>query len=180
MRDHKRLSKFLSLILRHKAVDFALELDAAGYVDLQKIWAVINSEFHGRATQADFDALMAETNRFEINDGKIRALYGHSAVSDVHYPPATPPEYLYHGTVAAALKSIRAQGLSAQARQYVHLSTTRERASEVATRHGTPVLLTIRAMDAHHNGIVFHHPEPQHFLAKSIPPRYIDVSVETD
>jgi putative RNA 2'-phosphotransferase len=169
MSGTKRLSKFLSLVLRHKAGDFGLELDAAGYADLQAVWSVIASQFRGHVTQDDFDALMVESNRFEIRAGKIRARYGHSDVGEVRYPPATSPEYLYHGTVEAALVSIRVEGLTAQARQYVHLSTTVERTAQVATRRGTPVVLTIHALDAHRGGISFH--LPNHSISWQKPSR---------
>ncbi|MDX2140924.1 MAG: RNA--NAD 2'-phosphotransferase, partial [Chloroflexota bacterium] len=60
------------------------------------------------------------------------------------------------------------------ARQFVHLTTSEERARTVAGRHaGDTVLLTIRAGDAHRAGIVFYHPEAEHYLAKAIPAEYI-------
>jgi putative RNA 2'-phosphotransferase len=54
------------------------------------------------------------------------------------------------------------------------LSTTVERASNVAARHGKPVLLEIRALAAHNAGHVFHHPEDQHYLVRAVPPEFID------
>jgi RNA:NAD 2'-phosphotransferase (TPT1/KptA family) len=60
-------------------------------------------------------------------------------------------------------------------RQYVHLSTTIERAMKVGSRRMEQViLLEIKASEAYHSGIMFYNPEPEHFLAKSIPPGYID------
>jgi putative RNA 2'-phosphotransferase len=60
-------------------------------------------------------------------------------------------------------------------RQYVHLSTTMERAREVASRRTRePVILSVRALDAHAAGVVFHSPEPQHFLARTIAPQFIE------
>jgi hypothetical protein len=41
---------------------------------------------------------------------------------DLGLPPATPPAYLYHGTVAPALDAIRAEGLRPMSRHDVHLS----------------------------------------------------------
>lgn len=174
MGNSKHLSRFLSLVLRHKAGNFGLALDSEGFATLEAVWVVLHKDYRGSATQADFDQLMSQTNRFEIANGKIRALYGHGDVSDIDYPAAEPPERLYHGTVAAALDSIRREGLTSQARQYVHLSTTLDRASEVATRRGTAIILTIRALEAHRAGIIFHNPEPKHYLARSIPPEFID------
>ena len=108
-----------------------------------------------------------------VQDGRIRAMYGHSKVA-VAYPAVEPPEKLYHGTTPEAVVFIRKEGLTSQKRQFVHLSTTVERASNVATRHGEPVLLVIRALEAHEAGHVFHHPEDQHYLVHSVPPEFID------
>ena len=88
--------------------------------------------------------------------------------------PAIPPEILYHGTVDKALPAIRKQGLNGQKRQYVHLSTTTDRATDVAGRRGKPILLRIRAKVAHDAGIEFYHPEPKHFLVKTLPPEFIE------
>jgi putative RNA 2'-phosphotransferase len=55
------------------------------------------------------------------------------------------------------------------------LSTTPERAVEVATRHGRPILLEIDARGAQASGVVFYHPEAQHYLAKAIPPQFIKI-----
>ena len=121
--------------------------------------------------------LLAQTTagrqRYEVKDGRIRALYGHSAV-EVDYLPATPPEILYHGTTEGALASIRREGLTSQKRQFVHLSTDIERAADVGSRHGKPVILRIKALEAHNAGYVFHHPEPRHYLTKAVPPEFID------
>jgi putative RNA 2'-phosphotransferase len=102
-------------------------------------------------------------------------MYGHSKVRDIEYVPAVPPEILYHGTNARAVQSIREEGLSAQNRQYVHLTTNINNATNVASRRtDTPIMLKIRAKEAHNAGLVFHHAEREHFLARTIPPEYID------
>jgi RNA:NAD 2'-phosphotransferase (TPT1/KptA family) len=55
----------------------------------------------------------------------------------------------------------------------------RSPAQTVADRHGDEiVILTIRAAEAHADGIVFYHPEAEHYLARSIPQEYIEASNE--
>jgi putative RNA 2'-phosphotransferase len=86
-----------------------------------------------------------------------------------------PPPLLYHGTTGRALAGIRRHGLRPMRRQYVHLSTSVERASTVGGRRTRqPVVLVIRAEAAHAAGIVFHSPEPRHYLAAAIPPEFVD------
>ncbi len=174
-----KLSKFMSLVLRHRPRDFGLELDEEGFVPLDALVALVERQ-HGLPFGRE-DVLEVvehgQPKRFEIRGDRIRATYGHSrkAAPQVVYPPVEPPPLLYHGTHPAALAGIRKQGIRAMARQYVHLSTTVERALEVAGRRtGSPVILTIRAQEAYAAGVVFHSPEPKHFLAQAIAVEYID------
>lgn len=177
-----RLSKFLAVMLRHSPHEYGLSPDSEGFVPLDSALAQIEKRFPGRYTRADLDAVVAGDargkKRYQIEGDRIRALYGHSQVS-VEYPPALPPARLYHGTVARHLDSIRERGLRAQARQYVHLTTSLERARTVAGRHDDSIIiLTIYAGEAHAAGIVFYHPEAEHYLARSIPSEYIEISAE--
>lgn len=180
--QHKRISKLVALMLRHDPDAFGLEPDENGFADLDTVWRAVQTRLQGRVTRADFDAMLLSEGgqqRYEVQARRIRALYGHSTV-EVAYAPVVPPEVLYHGTVAAALAAIRAEGLTSQARQYVHLSANRERALSVAQRHGKPVLLSLRAHAAHEAGIIFYQPEPQHFLVRSLPPTFIDFPIEPE
>jgi putative RNA 2'-phosphotransferase len=178
-----RLSKFLALVLRHKAAAFGLAPDAEGFVPLAALVAIVEREFGGRAGLADIQRLVDEgqPRRYEIRGDQIRASYGHSlpASAPVAYPPATPPATLYHGTPARALAAIRRDGLRAMSRQYVHLSTTVERARDVGSRRaGEPIILRVRAEAAAAVGIPFYSPEPKHFLTPAIPPEFIEFPTE--
>lgn len=177
--DHKRLSKFLAVILRHKPEQFGVELDAHGWTSLDPVWQAVREKYGDRYDIEDLEAVVAGDKtgkkRYEMVYGRIRALYGHSDVRDIEYPAAEPPELLYHGTNARAAEAIREEGLAAMGRQYVHLTTNRENALNVARRRTpTPVMLHIRAKDAHAAGIVFHQAEDEHYLTKTVPPDYID------
>jgi putative RNA 2'-phosphotransferase len=175
MPDLKRLSKFLAVVLRHKPGQFGVELDAEGYTDLNTVWRVVKGRYGERYRRDDLLGLLStdDQGRYELTAaGRVRARYGHSVVPVV-YPPVKPPPTLYHGTVADALKSIQAHGLQAGGRQYVHLSTTPDRAHEVAGRRGRPVLLTIQAQAAHDSGVIFHQPESSHYLVRELPAAYI-------
>lgn len=173
----KHLSKFLTLMLRHKADSFGVVLDAEGFADLDAVWAVVQARLGQNYTRAHLDALLSDSvtaQRFEIHDGKIRARYGHSEdVRAVVYPPAEPPALLYHGTYVDAFKAILAEGIHAQSRQYVHLSTSVEHVLRVAERHGKPIVLQVSAARMHAAGFVFYQPEPLVYLTKTVPPEYL-------
>ncbi len=174
-----KLSKFLSLLLRHRAADFDITLDSEGFTDTDAVWEQVQKHYPGVYTYKDLLQAAEEgadgKKRYEIVGRRIRARYGHSAVQTITYPPVTPPEYLYHGTTREALDSIREQGLISQNRQFVHLSLDPDWAQSVGARHSkNTVVLRVRALEAHLAGHAFHHPEPKHYLALSIPPAFID------
>src|SRR5215472_3275520 len=120
-----RISKFLSLILRHEPERVGLKLDSAGWIDVTELLEAVNR--HGTSLTLDELKHVVATNdkkRFAFSeDGKrIRANQGHSVEVEVRYEPQTPPELLYHGTPERFVESIRATGLNKGQRHHVHLS----------------------------------------------------------
>lgn len=173
-----QLSKFLALILRHKAGNLDITIDHEGFTDIESVWHVISNKFGTRYTIEDLHEVVAGDQygkkRYEIVDTRIRAMFGHSDVGEILYPTIVPPAILYHGTSIEAIESIKTSGLLSQSRQYVHLTTNYENATRVANRHSKEiVVLELSAKDAYENGVVFHQPEAEHFLCKSVPSRFI-------
>src|SRR5713226_6194681 len=119
----KRLSKFLSLILRHEPERFGLQLDGDGSVPLADLLAVVRREREWeRVSEEQIREVVSTSDkqRFEITGSNIRARYGHSMPQRITYPEAEPPEILYHGTSPQSLPAIRTEGLKSMQRQYVH------------------------------------------------------------
>jgi len=182
MANKTQLSKFLALILRHKADEFNLQLDTDGFVNVDQVWEIIEKQYGNKFSYQDLKSIVDGDNhgkkRYEIVDGKIRAMFGHSDVREITYPIVTPPKHLYHGTSQEAINSIKATGLQAQSRQYVHFTTNLDNATRVANRHSkNTIILQIRALDAYNDGIVFHQPEAEHYLCKQIAPKYINFDI---
>lgn len=178
--DRIKLSKFLALILRHKPDNFGLELDEDGFVGVDDVWVRVVNRFHEKYSFDDLLAVVAGDERgkkrYEIVDGKIRALFGHSQVTQISYPAIVPPELLYHGTAAEAVPEILETGLQARSRQYVHMTSELAIAHTVAHRHSNDiVILVIRAQEAHNSGVVFHNPEENTYLARAVPAQFINV-----
>jgi len=124
-REQVRVSKFLSLVLRHKPETVGLELDEAGWVSVADL--LEKCDRYGKAITPKQLADVVENSdkkRFEFNeDGSmIRCCQGHSVPVDLGYPPVEPPEFLFHGTVGKRLGSIRKEGLLKGKRHHVHLS----------------------------------------------------------
>src|SRR5438045_588771 len=144
----KRLSKFLSLVLRHQPDEIGIALDPAGWTPVEELLAALSR--HGKnVTRADLEFMVEHNDkkRFAFSeDGlSIRASQGHSVEVELGYVPADPPEGLFHGTVEKFLESIRRLGLVKGNRHHVHLSATTETAVAVGGRRGKPVVLTVRA-----------------------------------
>src|SRR5262245_60914009 len=100
------ISKFLSLVLRHKPEEIGLIMDSNGWVDVDELIEKCNR--HGM--KLDFETLekVVLTNdkqRFAFNEdcSKIRANQGHSLDIELNLEPKVPLETLYHGTVAKYL-----------------------------------------------------------------------------
>ena len=116
----------------------------------------------------------SEKPRYEMRDGLIRALYGHSTLKRLEKSPAEPPKLLYHGTTDTALPLILGEGLKPMGRQYVHCSVDITMAQEVARRKGDRiVVLRVLAREAHQAGVVFYYGNALVWLADLIPSRYL-------
>jgi putative RNA 2'-phosphotransferase len=159
-KHHTEISKFLSFVLRHKPEAIGLALDAEGWADIDLLIASANQS--GQALTRPLLQEVVETSdkkRFTISeDGlRIRAAQGHSTQSvAITYVEKQPPEFLYHGTATRFLDSIREQGLLPGARHYVHLSENQETATAVGQRYGKPVVLKIKALQMHQQGVKFY------------------------
>ncbi len=169
-----KVSKYLSKHLRHQPERIGLTLGEAGWVEIDML--IEAAATHGfRFTRAELDHVVESNDkrRFAVEDGRIRASQGHTVEVDLGLPSATPPPYLYHGTVAAYLGAIRAEGLRAMNRHDVHLSPDRETATRVGARRGRPVVLSVDAGAMHRDGHVFRVSDNGVWLTEAVPPDYL-------
>ena len=169
-----RVSKYLSKHLRHQPERIGLTLDEAGWVEIDTLIAAAAA--HGfRFTREELDHVVAanDKKRFAIDSTRIRASQGHSVEVDLGLPPATPPPYLYHGTVDRFLDAIRAEGLRPMNRHAVHLSPDRETATQVGARRGRPVVLSVDSAAMHRDGHLFHVSANGVWLTQAVPPLYL-------
>lgn len=175
--DFVALSKKMAHALRHAPWIYELELDNEGWVPVANLLETLRAERRQwrDLREEDLAELIARADkqRYEMRDGKIRALYGHSLPGKLAKIEATPPALLYHGTTPAVLDAIRAHGLKPMRRQYVHLSVDVPTALQVARRRtDRAVILKVRAAAAHAQGIKFYRGNDMVWLADSVPPEY--------
>ncbi|MFB6273535.1 MAG: RNA 2'-phosphotransferase [Salinibacter sp.] len=171
-------SKFLSYVLRHNPDALGLDLDPGGWADIDTL--LDRARADGRSLdRALLERVVAHgaKERFALSaDGtKIRANYGHSIDVDLALTPSSPPPHLHHGTARQALPAIRNEGLRPQSRQYVHLSTTREEAKQVGSRHGTPVVLTVDAQGLVEADHALYRSTEAVWLTNRVPAQFLDV-----
>lgn len=172
------LSKLMTYILRHRPDEFGLVLDEDGFVSLKELVQAIAEEkgwSYVRRSHIMEVASTTERERFEIQDEKIRAIYGHSLPHRIHYETAAPPTILYHGTRRKSYQHILQRGLDPMGRSYVHLTTSPELAMRIGRRRDPqPVLLEIQARRASEEGITFYLVNPLIYLVNHIPSSYIN------
>ena len=172
-----KISKFLSLVLRHNPDAIGLSLDYAGWADITEL--IEKARKTGlRLTPTLIQQIVAtsDKNRFAISpDGcSIRANQGHSLPVELGLQETEPPYILYHGTSRRNLAAISQEGIKRRNRNYVHLSTDKDTALKVGVRHGQPVVLMVQAGKMFNNGIRFFRSENGVWLTEQVPPEYIN------
>ncbi|MGW1465297.1 RNA 2'-phosphotransferase [Streptomyces sp. NPDC002308] len=169
-----KVSKYLSKHLRHQPERIGLTLDPNGWVDVAELLEAA-ARHHFPITRAELEHVVAvnDKQRFTLEGDRLRANQGHTVPVDLDLPPAEPPPFLYHGTVARSLAAIRIEGLRPMARHHVHLSPDRETATRVGARRGRPVVLSVDAAAMHRAGHVFRVSANGVWLADSVPPEYL-------
>ncbi|MGY4537805.1 RNA:NAD 2'-phosphotransferase (TPT1/KptA family) [Mucilaginibacter sp. UYNi724] len=172
-------SKLISYWLRHSPADANLSANEFGWVSLP---GLINAlEANGVNLTVDEIVILNlsfDKIRWEFDNVKqlIRATHGHSISVIVSESQAVPPEVLYHGTTVDSLTKIILEGLKPMGRQYIHLSSSKDVAIDVARRHGKPLIIEIAAKDIHDNGDIFYKTSDNVWLALHVPLPNISIS----
>lgn len=172
-----RLSKFIALVLRHRAAEFGLALDPEGFVPVDELLGAMHRErgwsWVGREHLEEIIATQHK-RRYEIVGDDIRAIYGHTLETAISYPQVTPPATLFHGTARRFLAAILRDGLKPMQRQYVHLTDDPQLAALTGKRRDPqPAILHVAAFRAHAEGVAFFRADNGVFLARAVPPAYL-------
>jgi putative RNA 2'-phosphotransferase len=174
-REREKLSRYLSMLLRHKPEKEGLVLDKNGYISVEILCKKLDM------SKDDLDWIVDTNNkkRFAYNEDEtlIRASQGHSIDVDVELKEVNPPHILYHGTTIRHWKSIKENGLLKMNRQHVHLSADETTAIKVGMRHckhpEKPLVLTVNAKLMHFDGYKVYKSANDVYLIKHVPFKYI-------
>ena len=171
------ISRYISLILRHKPEVIGIKLDEHGWADVQQLISGIKKSRNKSFNMDMLEEIVQIDNkqRYSFNDDKtlIRANQGHSVKVDVELEEKTPPEFLYHGTGEKYVQSIDAVGLMPKGRLYVHLSKDEDTALNVGKRHGKPVIYKLLSGQMSKDGFRFYLSKNDVWLIKEVPVRYL-------
>lgn len=169
-------SKFISLILRHKPETIGITLDEHGWADVQELLDGINRSGYALDMELLEEIVRTdEKQRYSFNEDHtlIRANQGHSIQVDVELEEKTPPDILWHGTGEKYVSSIDSQGLIPKNRLYVHLSSDKDTAWKVGSRHGKPVIYEIDCHGMVSDGYRFFLFANHVWLTKEVPIQYL-------
>lgn len=178
-----KVSKYISLILRHKPEEIGIELDNHGWVNVDDLIEGVSRNYPG----FDMDILEEivatdEKQRYSFSEDKtlIRANQGHSIPVDLELQPVIPPACLYHGSAVKYMDSISNSGLVAKNRQHVHLSGDVSTAIEVGKRHGKLVLYVVHSGKMHLDGFTFYRSVNGVWLTDHVPKEYLEILLVED
>ena len=171
-----KVSRFMSLILRHKPESIGLALDKHGWADVEELIKGISKKYPFDRDILEEIVRTDDKQRYSFNEDRtrIRANQGHSIPVDVELETANPPEFLWHGTGEKYTDSIDRMGLIPKSRLYVHLSADEETAINVGKRHGRPTVYRVRSGDMKKQGYVFYRSKNHVWLTKKVPVEFLE------
>ena len=175
----ERLGRFISGALRHFPDDLGLAMNQHGWVDLDVLVDAMKTRYKWSNKEKLFSIIESdEKGRYEIKANKIRARYGHSVDVDLDYEENTLPE-VYYGASREEVDILLEKGIKPVKQRYVHLSTSVDKAREVAKIHTEdPVLLAVNAQEAQNDGVAILVATENIVLADEIPPQYLSLMTD--
>ena len=176
-----KVSRFISLILRHKPEEAGITLDKHGWANVNELIEGVSKKYPITMDILEEIVRTDDKQRYSFNEDKtlIRANQGHSIKVDVELEEVEPPEFLYHGTAPKYRESIEEIGLIPKSRLYVHLSTDIVTAYTVGERHGEmPIVYRVRSGAMYRTGYKFYKSINGVWLTDKVPAEYLVCSVE--
>lgn len=173
--DDVSVSKFLSLILRHRPDVVGIELDSGGWVGVDVLLKAISDRCPIDRSRLEGIVSGSDKQRFQLEGQRIRAHQGHSVAVELELATVAPPAVLFHGTPKRFVASIMEHGITAGARHDVHLSADEGLAARVGARRGEPIVLTVDAAAMARDGFEFRVTGNGVWLTAHVPPRYLRV-----
>lgn len=176
MQNLNRLSRYLSLILRHHPDAAGITLDAHGWADVQQLISGVRQSRPFDLATLEKIVRTDNKQRYSFNEDHtlIRANQGHSVKVDVELEFAEPPTSLWHGTAERFTGSIESSGLVPKGRLYVHLSGDPDTAVKVGARHGKPAVYRVLSQEMSQQGFAFYRSVNGVWLIRHVPAEFLE------
>lgn len=178
-----RISKFISLVLRHNPSTIGLTLDENGWASVDELLSK-SARAGQHFDRPTLEQVVAQNDKkrfaFSADGQKIRASQGHSIAVDLALQPVSPPDVLYHGTAMRFKESILEKGLIPGSRNHVHLSADVQTASIVGKRHGKLLIFIVETRKMEQGGFLFYLSENKVWLTEHVPPQYLAIYPASD
>ena len=178
-----KVSRYISLILRHKPEEIGIELDEHGWANVDELIEGISRNYPGFNMDI-LEEIVAtdDKQRYSFSEDKtlIRANQGHSIPVDLELESVIPPACLYHGSAVKYMDSISNSGLISKDRQYVHLSGDISTAINVGKRRGKWVDYGVRSGEMHLAGFIFYSSANGVWLTDHVPAQYLETLLVVD
>lgn len=177
-----KISKFLSYHLRHHPAELGIQLDSAGWVDIEVLLKACK-DHQFPISREELNYVVENNNKqryaFSSDGKKIRASQGHTVDVELDYHEEVPPETLYHGTAAHNRDIILKTGLKKMQRHHVHMSPDLETATNVGKRHGKPLIFLVASLKMHQSGYPFFCSANGVWLTDYVPPNFLTIATES-
>ena len=172
-----KISRTLSLVLRHDPASIGLTLDPQGWAKVSDLLTCLKK----KGSKIDLLLLQkivhdSAQKRFSFSGDResIRANDGHSVPINYPFTEQSPPDVLYHSTALLHMDEIEISGLLKMARSHVHLFHDPRDAHIAGQRHGKHVILEIAARLMVKHGFKFYLSENNVWLTEEVPPDYLN------
>lgn len=172
------LGRLMAGVLRHFPERFGLTMDDQGWLDMRAFIQAVQMrrrDFHWLRPHHIHAIIETDPKgRYQFKNGAIRATYGHSFEVDLELPTNNIPELLFYPTTEEEVDILLETGIRPSDRKKVHLSKSFEDA-EIAGKHRVdePIILSVDAKKAIHEGIVIQKAGKTVFVTDLVPPGYI-------
>ena len=154
----ERITRSLAYMLRHRPEEFDLDLDGHGAGELGDVVNALCDRLGEDIEESDVNEALdaGGRSRYAIEDGRIRALYGHSFSVDPG-ESTDPPEFLFVGVGSRDARRAEEDGLRGGRRAFLHLALTYEEAQEMGRRAAPEyAVIKVHAAKAAQDGSKFY------------------------
>ena len=172
------LGRTMAGVLRHFPERYDLAMDKNGWIDLRDFITALQSRNRRlRFLKPHHVVGLIETDpkgRYQFQDGRIRATYGHTFDVELDLPTENIPDVLFYPTTEEGLTKLTAEGLKPADRKMVHLSRTYEAALEAGrVKNPSPVILEVDTKAARAGGIVVMKAGKTVYLTREVPGEFV-------